>query len=145
MSIELEMNEFKNGGGEAQLWIACMVGPLGVWLRWFLARLNEIGIGGRFLKWLPFGTLFANVSASCITAALATLKKSMNTTNYDTVITGVQFGLLGCLSTVSTLAAEFNAMRESKQPWRAYAYVMVTICISFSFGILLYYIPISRM
>jgi fluoride ion exporter CrcB/FEX len=69
----------------------------------------------------------------------------MNTTNYDTVITGVQFGLLGCLSTVSTLAAEFNAMRESKQPWKAYAYVMVTICISFSFGILLYYIPISRM
>jgi hypothetical protein len=77
-SIVLEMNEFKNGGGEAQLWIACMVGPLGVWLRWFLARLNEIGIGGGFLKWLPFGTLFANVSASCIMAALATLKKSVS-------------------------------------------------------------------
>ncbi|MCI31946.1 CrcB-like protein, partial [Trifolium medium] len=68
----------KNGGGEAQLWLACMVGPLGVWLRWFLAGLNEIGIGGGFLKWFPFGTLFANVSASCIMAALATLKKSFS-------------------------------------------------------------------
>ncbi|XP_045803257.1 uncharacterized protein LOC123896885 [Trifolium pratense] len=145
VSIVLEINEFKNGGGEAQLWLACMIGPLGVWLRWFLASLNEIGIGGGFLKWFPFGTLFANVSASCIMAALATLKKSMNTTNSDTVITGFQFGLLGCLSTVSTFAAEFNVMRESKHPWRAYAYVMVTICISFSFGILLYNIPISRM
>ncbi|CAA7059449.1 unnamed protein product [Microthlaspi erraticum] len=30
--------------------------------------------------------------------------------------------LLGCLSTFSTLMAEFNAMRGSDHPWRAYAY-----------------------
>lgn len=146
VSSALEINEFKNGGGEAQLWLACIVGPLGVWLRFFLAtRLNECEIGGGFLKWLRFGTLIANVSAACITAALATLKKSVNTTNCDTVITGLQFGLLGCLSTVSTFVAELYEMIENKHLWRAFVYAMVTICVSFSFGILLYYIPVSRM
>jgi len=70
----------------------------------------------------------------------------MNIKNCDTNATGIQFGLLGNLSTVSTFAAEFNAMRGSKHPWRAYAlYAMITICISFSFGILIYCIPVWRM
>lgn len=60
----------------------------------------------------------------------------------DTVVSGTQFGLLGCLSTVSTFAAEFNAMRESDYPWRAYAYALITICISFVIGILVYCVPV---
>ena len=74
----LEKEEFKHGGKEAQLWLACLVGPLGVWIRWFLARLNGRGIGAGLLKWLPFGTLIANVSAACVMAALATVKKSVS-------------------------------------------------------------------
>ncbi|XP_027338972.1 uncharacterized protein LOC113852800 [Abrus precatorius] len=141
----LERDEFKHGGNAAQLWFACIVGPLGVWIRWFLARLNGGGIGAGWLKWLPFGTLIANVSAACVMAALATVKKSVNTTNCDTIVTGIQFGLLGCLSTVSTFAAEFNAMRESVYTWRAYAYAMVTICLSLCLGILIYCTPLWRM
>ncbi|KAI9097709.1 hypothetical protein K1719_025480 [Acacia pycnantha] len=114
VSGALVAREFKRGGSAAELWFACVVGPLGVWIRWLLARLNGRGIGREGLfKWIPFGTLIANVSAAWIMTALATVKKSVNTKNCDTVVTGIQFGLLGCLSTVSTFSAEFNAMRES--------------------------------
>lgn len=66
----------------------------------------------------------------------------VKTQDCDTVVTGIQFGLLGCLSTVSTFAAEFNAMRESMHPWRAYLYAFITICFSFCFGILIYAIHV---
>lgn len=135
--------KFKRGGSAAELWFACMVGPIGVWIRWFLARLNGHGLGkdGLRFKWIPFGTLIANVSAACAMAALSTIKNAVNTRNCDTVVAGIQFGVMGCLSTVSTFAAEFNAMRKSSDPWRAYAYAAITICVSFSFGILIYCVP----
>ncbi|BBG95664.1 camphor resistance CrcB family protein, partial [Prunus dulcis] len=135
--------EFSSDSSEAQLWLACIVGPLGVWIRWFLARLNGRGLGRMgLLKWFPFGTLIANVSAACVMAALSTVKKEVDTKTCDIVATGIQFGLLGCLSTVSTFIAEFNAMRESKYPWRAYTYAMVTICTSFGLGTLIYSVPV---
>ncbi|XP_061341973.1 uncharacterized protein LOC133288269 isoform X1 [Gastrolobium bilobum] len=74
----LEKDEFKHGGNAAQLWFACTVGPLGVWIRWFLARLNGRGIGAWLFKWLPFGTLIANVSVVRVMTALATRKKSVS-------------------------------------------------------------------
>ncbi|CAN1235816.1 Fluoride export protein 1 [Linum perenne] len=127
---------------DAQLWIACIVAAPGVWIRWFLARLNGRGLGkSGVLKWVPFGTLIANVSAACIMAALATVKKEVDTKNCDTIATGVQFGFLGCLSTVSTFMAEYNAMEESINPWRAYVYGLVTILASFTLGIVIYAVP----
>lgn len=139
----LERNEFHNGGSRAQLWLACLVGPLGVWIRWFLARLNGRGLGkSGMLKWVPFGTLVANVSAACIMAGLATMKKAVNTKSCDTIASGFQFGLMGCLSTVSTFAAEFHAMRVSKHTWRAYAYATTTILVSFLLGTLIYSVPV---
>ncbi|KAI4307305.1 hypothetical protein L6164_030509 [Bauhinia variegata] len=121
-----------------------MLGLLwGVWIRWFLARLNGRGLGRTGLfKWIPFGTLIANVSAASVMAGLSSVKRAVNSRDCDTVVTGIQFGLLGCLSTVSTFAAEFNAMRESTHPWRAYAYATITICVSFCLGILIYCIPV---
>ncbi|KAK4276762.1 hypothetical protein QN277_014873 [Acacia crassicarpa] len=146
LSSRLVRSEFKHGESEAELWLACLVGPLGVWIRWFLARLNGRGIGrARLLKWIPYGTLIANVSAACVMSALAIVKKSVNAWKCDTIAAGIQFGLLGCLSTVSTFASEFNAMRESTHPWRAYAYAMITICVSFFFGILIFCIPAWQM
>ncbi|CAK9139864.1 unnamed protein product [Ilex paraguariensis] len=143
VSGTLERREFNSGNSGAQLWLACMVAPLGVWIRWFLARLNGRGLGkAGLLKWVPFGTMIANVLAACIMAALATVKKVVKTKTCDTVATGIQFGLLGCLSTVSTFIAEFHAMRESRHPWRAYTYAMLTIMISFGFGTLIYSVPV---
>ncbi|CAH9144368.1 unnamed protein product [Cuscuta epithymum] len=141
--IAKEIKVFKKGNSESRLWLGCLVGPFGVWIRWFLARLNGRGFGkSGLLKWVPFGTLIANVSAACVMASLAALKKAVKTKDCDTVVAGVQFGLLGCLSTVSTFAAEFHAMRESKQPWRAYAYAFTTIISSFILGTLLYSVPV---
>ncbi|XP_019433153.1 PREDICTED: fluoride export protein 2-like isoform X2 [Lupinus angustifolius] len=135
--------EFKHGGSAAQLWFACLVGPLGVWIRWLLARLNGRGLGkAGLLKWIPFGTLIANVSAACVMAALASLKEAVNTKDCDTVIAGIQFGLMGCISTVSTFVAEFNAMRKGTHPWRAYAYAIITTCVSFALGILIFCVPV---
>lgn len=75
----LARKEFDSGSSEAQLFLACMVGPFGVWIRWYLARLNGRGLGrNAMLKWMPFGTLAANVAAACVMAALATLKKAVN-------------------------------------------------------------------
>lgn len=68
--------KFSSDSDEAHLWFGCIVGPLGVWTRWFLARLNGRGLGkAGYLKWIPFGTLIANVSAACIMAALSTIQK----------------------------------------------------------------------
>ncbi|CAF2093747.1 hypothetical protein BRARA_E00233 [Brassica rapa] len=139
------VKEFEKGTSKAQLWLGCLVAAPGVWLRWFLARLNGRGLGknGQYLRWVPFGTLIANVAAASVMAALATLKKSVDTPTCNTVASGVQFGLLGCLSTVSTFMAEFNAMRESDKPWRAYAYASFTIAVSFAMGTIIYSAPVG--
>ena len=72
-------HELNNGGDHAYLWLACIAGPPGVWLRWFLARLNGRGLGkSGLLEWVPFGTLIANVSAACVMAALSTTKKAVS-------------------------------------------------------------------
>ncbi|GAB4834863.1 hypothetical protein Ancab_033132 [Ancistrocladus abbreviatus] len=143
MSVILEKKEFKNGSSGAQLWLACLVGPLGVWIRWWLARLNGRGLGKQgWFKWIPFGTLAANVSVACVMAALTTIKKAVNTRDCDAVVNGIQLGLLGCLSTVSTFIAEFNALRLSNHTWRAYIYASITFGISFALGTLLYSMPI---
>ena len=55
--------------------MVCLHGrAIGVWIRWFLANLNGHGLekAGLF-KWIPFGTLIANVSVACIMAALSTV------------------------------------------------------------------------
>ncbi|KAK9943875.1 hypothetical protein M0R45_009467 [Rubus argutus] len=135
--------EFNSNSSETHLWLACIVGPLGVWVRWFLARLNGHGLGKTgLLKWVPFGTLIANVSSACIMAALATMKKAVSSKTCDIVATAIQFGFLGCLSTVPAFIAEFNAMRESKNPWRAYLYAIVTIFTSFCLETLIYSVPV---
>ncbi|XP_022141383.1 fluoride export protein 2 [Momordica charantia] len=138
LSGSLLEREFSGGG--AELWVGCLVGPVGVWVRWFLARLNGRGVGR--WKWVPIGTLMANVLAACVMAALATVKKAVKGERVETVAGGLQLGLMGCLSTVSTFAAEFNAMRVSERPWRAYAYAALTMAISFVCGVFIYSIPV---
>lgn len=82
--ISLEWTEFKNASDNAQLLLACIVGPFGVWIRWYLARLNGRGLGERgILKWVPFGTLAANILAACLMAALTTLKKAVKVSPFS--------------------------------------------------------------
>lgn len=143
VSIALLKTRIEADETTVQLWLACLVGPPGVWARWFLARLNGHGLGmAGSLKWVPSGTLLANILAACLMAALATVKKVVNTKRCGIIVNGMQFGFLGCLSTVSTFVAEVYAMKQSKYPWRAYLYIMFTIIPSFAFGTLIFSVPV---
>ncbi|KAF6989680.1 hypothetical protein CFC21_006983 [Triticum aestivum] len=143
LSIVLAIIKVRNLDDGAVLWLGCSVAPPGVWLRWYLARLNGQGIGKqRSLKWLPIGTLVANVLAAGIMASLAVTAKAVNTKRSTTVLNGIQFGFLGCLSTVSTFAAEIYAMRSSGQIGRAFVYAAATFVLSFVLGTLVYSVPV---
>uniref|UniRef100_A0A0E0E9S4 Fluoride ion transporter CrcB n=1 Tax=Oryza meridionalis TaxID=40149 RepID=A0A0E0E9S4_9ORYZ len=144
LSIVLAIVKVHSLGHGAVLWLGCSVAPPGVWLRWYLARLNGGGIGigkRRHLKWLPVGTLAANVLAAAIMAALAVTAKAENTRRLTTVLNGIQLGFLGCLSTVSTFAAEVYTMRRSGQIARAFVYAAATFILSFVLGTLIYSVP----
>ncbi|GJU12046.1 fluoride export protein 2 [Tanacetum coccineum] len=142
-SVALLKKDFNGDVSTSRLWFGCVVGPVGVWIRFYLAQMNGKGLGRKeIMKWMPFGTLTANVSACCIMAAFATMKKSVNDKHFDVVASGIQFGLCGCLSTVSTFIAEYRAMEESEHPWRAYVYALTSIIISFALGTLIYSVPV---
>ena len=50
--------EFKDGESSAQLWLACLVGLFGVWIRWWLGLLNGRAVLTKegLREWIPFGT-----------------------------------------------------------------------------------------
>ncbi|CAA7396938.1 unnamed protein product [Spirodela intermedia] len=125
------------------LWVACLAAPPGVWLRWYLARFNGRGLGKKaVLKWLPIGTMAANILAALAMGALSTADKEVDSRRAGLIIRGLQFGFLGCLSTVSTFAAEVYAMRQSGHEGRALAYAAATFVPSFAMGTLIYSVPV---
>ncbi|KAG8092609.1 hypothetical protein GUJ93_ZPchr0012g20542 [Zizania palustris] len=145
LSIVLAIVKVHSLADGAVLWLGCSVAPPGVWLRWYMARLNGGGIGigkHRHLKWLPFGTLAANVLAAAIMAALSVTAKAVHTKRSTAVLNGVQLGFLGCLSTVSTFAAEVYTMRRSGQIAKAFVYAAATFILSFVLGTLIYSVPV---
>ncbi|CAN6311837.1 unnamed protein product [Urochloa humidicola] len=143
LSIVLAVVKVRSHADGAVLWMGCSVAPPGVWLRWYLARLNGQGIGKQqSFKWLPIGTLAANVLAAGIMAALAVTSKAVHTRLSTTILSGIQLGFLGCLSTVSTFAAEVYTMRRSGQIARAFVYSASTFLLSFVLGTLVYSVPV---
>lgn len=143
LSIVLTIIKVHSLADGAVLWMGCSVAPPGVWLRWYLARLNGQGIGKkRSFKWLPIGTLVANVLAAGIMAALAVTSKAVHTKRSTTILSGIQLGFLGCLSTVSTFAAEVYTMRRSGQIARAFVYAASTFLLSFVLGTIVYSLPV---
>ena len=83
LSIALAVVKVRSLSDGAVLWMGCSVAPPGVWLRWYLARLNGQGIGKhQSFKWLPIGTLAANVLAAGIMAALAVTSKAVWPNNF---------------------------------------------------------------
>ncbi|KAF3334807.1 CrcB-like protein, Camphor Resistance (CrcB) [Carex littledalei] len=76
--------------------------------------LNGVGIGKNSrLKWFPFGTFLANVIAACSMSALSVISKAVNTKRSGVILSGIQLGILGCMSTVSTFVAEIYTMMQS--------------------------------
>lgn len=131
-------------GGSPQkvriLWLACIVAPPGVWSRWHLARFNGKGLGGR-LKWLPVGTLLANLLAATLEAVLSFLQFVVTDDSAPLLIGGLQLGFLGCLSTVSTFVAEVYTMHVGPMKSKAYVYTFTTLVLGLVLGIMLYSCP----
>lgn len=124
------------------LWVACSLAPPGVWTRWYLARFNGQGIGPMHkLRWFPVGTFLANVTSSSLKACLTTVVNAVG--NYDAIllVSGIELGTLGCLSTVSTFVVEIQIMHEGKNRWRSYFYPIFSMAVSLFIGVLVYGIP----
>lgn len=132
----------KNGYSEKLriLWLACIVAPPGVWARWYLARLNGRGLGTR-LKWLPLGTLLANLFAASLEAVLGSVQNVVMDDSAPLLVGGLQFGFLGCMSTVSTFVAEVYTMHGGPMKSKAYIYSLATMSLALVLGILLYSVP----
>lgn len=58
-----------------EIWLAAALAPPGVWLRYALSKCNVRPKGG--VKWLPVGTLLANVIASSGMAGLSVVQVSV--------------------------------------------------------------------
>ncbi|KAJ7533230.1 hypothetical protein O6H91_13G038600 [Diphasiastrum complanatum] len=122
-----------------KLWLACVLAPPGVWTRWFLSHYNGRGIGRkRWLKWLPIGTFATNIIASNIECLLSLINLKVH--NYSSALTvgALQLGLLGCMSTVSTLVTEVCFLHQGENHWRAYMYTILTMFSALITGIILY-------
>ncbi|KAJ2823920.1 hypothetical protein FBU31_004132 [Coemansia sp. 'formosensis'] len=106
--------------GTRSVSIALLFGPVGTVLRWRLASLNTrqrqtSQMVPRFLVGLPLGTLTANVLGSAILAIVYVLKtgavvRPSAASCY--VLAAVSDGFCGCLTTISTFAAEITTLRS---------------------------------
>ncbi|CAK9250771.1 unnamed protein product [Sphagnum jensenii] len=127
-----------------RLWLACVVAPPGVWARWLLARLNGQGIGSKhYFKWIPLGTLLTNMIACTLEAILTVIQIAVQQTDAALLVQGLQLGLLGCMSTVSTFVAELYLLHLiANKRWRAYAYAFIMLICCFAVGVIAYTIPV---
>ncbi|KAK3829632.1 MAG: CrcB-like protein-domain-containing protein [Linnemannia gamsii] len=111
-----------------QLWrhvvLACCFAPAGAILRWYLSRFNSRS------KLFPFGTFAANLGGSIVLAAIYCLQHSSVSGQRSSlachVLSGLQDGFCGCLTTISTFALEVKTL-----PRRAsYVYGVVSVVIT---------------
>lgn len=101
--------------------LACCFAPAGAILRWYLSRFNSRS------KAFPLGTFAANLGGSIILATIFCLQHSSaaggKTTLGCQVLSGLQDGFCGCLTTISTFALELKSL-----PRRAsYVYGVVSV------------------
>jgi len=120
------------------MFYAALMAPTGAVLRWRLSKLNG---SLRSIKWLPVGTLAANVLASIISACMVGLELRL----YDTLgfwtlgsARAIKVGFAGCLSTVSTFITELAAFLKSDKPVRAYMYIILSLGVSGSLSAICY-------
>ncbi|KAJ2645096.1 hypothetical protein GGF44_000161 [Coemansia sp. RSA 1694] len=114
--------------------IALLFGPVGTLLRWRLASLNAehsqfAGFVPRILSGLPLGTLIANVLGSAmlaITHVLQTGAVVRPSTSSCYILAAVSDGFCGCLTTISTFAAEITVLQSRLSMLYASISIVVT-------------------
>ncbi|KAF9282419.1 hypothetical protein BGZ68_005979 [Mortierella alpina] len=98
--------------------------PPGAILRWYLSRFNPR------LNEFPIGTFAANILGSAVLAALVCLQHSPTIGGRSTlacqILSGLQDGFCGCLTTISTFALELKSL-----PRRAsYVYALASVIVA---------------
>ena len=126
-----------------ELWIACLISPLGTIIRWKLSILN-----GKWSKypWFPLGTWLSNFTGSIISAALTAVSlKLVSGEGSTTVLAALSLGFAGSLSTVSTYVKETVELSDKNALYdkKAFLYSYGTI-LSCCFVGLLVYSPLVR-
>jgi fluoride ion exporter CrcB/FEX len=114
--------------------LSALCAPFGVVARWYLSRANGTL---RCAPWLPLGTLYANVAACILDAALgaAHARADLGRGAYwgGVLNDALQAGLGGGLSTVSTVAGEASVLLSVHGArWRGYAYLLLTWATGFA-------------
>ena len=122
------------------VWTAVLAAPLGALTRWRLSPLNYRLPGA--WRFLPAGTLAANVGGCLLTCAVAawTARVPPGPGSPSAILAAaLQIGVAGSLSTVSTLAAEATAMlRQAPADASGYAYLAITWAAAVGVGVLVY-------
>mmetsp|Transcript_4795 Transcript_4795/g.6537 ORF Transcript_4795/g.6537 Transcript_4795/m.6537 type:complete len:253 (-) Transcript_4795:317-1075(-) len=100
--------------------LSALIAPLGTLLRWRLSKLNGYFTDPKW-KWVPFGTLAANLIGSVVSALTAAIKLRTDDDLTEIWMGALKTGFAGCLSTVSTYAAETTKLMELL-PRQSYGY-----------------------
>ena len=129
------------------MWLSVLFTPLGAILRWKLQLLN----GGKLCKsrkWLPTGTVIANMVGSLVAIAAVAIETRFTSGDQSSasvhVLAAVKIGFAGSLSTVSSVVKEIVDITErypSDGKGYSYAFASMTICCALS---LIVYSPIVR-
>ncbi|KAI9237507.1 MAG: CrcB-like protein-domain-containing protein [Podila humilis] len=106
-----------------ELVLACCLAPPGAILRWYLSQFNPR------IRHFPIGTFSANILGSLILAGAVCLQYSpavVRTTVGCQIIGGIQDGLCGCLTTISTFALELKSLPRKA----TYIYGTISVVIA---------------
>ena len=128
------------------MWTAALLSPLGAVLRWKLSSWNG-RLRGTAWMWFPLGTFAANWTACLVSVVLSALEDSQRlvTGNEAVLAFALKAGLAGCMSTVSSYAAEGSSLQKLyPHHAKGYNYLLGTLVVTFSTGLALYS-PIVRM
>ena len=100
--------------------LSALLAPLGTTARYYLSKLNG-KVGNPNWEWLPIGTLIANLIASVISSVMAGFSVQGQGEAAELWINAIKSGFAGCLSTVSTFAAETAGLMRAL-PRHAWGY-----------------------
>lgn len=107
-----------------QALFAVILAPLGCLIRYYLAVYLNAGVAG-----FPMGTFVANVSGTLMLGVMYDLQHaSIGGVIGCQMLQGVQDGFCGCLTTVSTWAAELKSLRRRQ----AYVYGLCSVGVSWA-------------
>jgi len=117
------------------IWLSVLFAPFGCISRWLLSKLNYKM--KNTWEWLPAGTLTANWVGAILDYCLQTIQIRVAPGYWGTlIISAVETGFCGCLTTVSTLIAEIVKLAELIPfSMRSYVYTSFTFIGAFIWGL----------